>query len=106
MQWHSGKLQAQQCEKIKQQERSEEVLALVRMSPLLDQSHLVVNCPFCGTFYLLKKLRYTHIFTYVYFLWPVLGPIAAHTHTNPRLDTSSNHRQGALGMITLEVGRQ
>lgn len=29
MQWHSGKLQAQQCEKIKQQGVAERVLALV-----------------------------------------------------------------------------
>lgn len=46
MQWSCGKLQAQQGEKIKQQEGAEEVLALERMPPPLDQSHLVVNCLF------------------------------------------------------------
>lgn len=48
MQWCSGKLQAQQCEEIKQQEGTEGVLAPERMPPFLEQAHLVVNCLLCS----------------------------------------------------------
>ena len=100
MQWCSGKLQAQQCEEIKQQEGTEGVLAPERMPPFLERAHLVVNCLLCSrlpTLLIYQKNWGTHIYIYVCFLWSIPGPQVAPSHTDSRLCTHSSDRQRCFG---------
>lgn len=100
MQWCSGKLQAKQCEKIKQQEGAEEVLAWEKMPPPLDQSHLVVNCLFFCSLLPLFICQKIDINTYLYVCissGPSWGPkLPLNLNINSRLCNSSNDRQREL----------